>query len=74
MKRTAEAKETLLRATTAISRTALYCYNLSCYEAQLRHTERAKLLLQECFTKDATMKATALDDPDLESLWAVISA
>jgi hypothetical protein len=69
MKRTAEAKETLLSAPTAISGTALYCYKLACYEAQLGLTDRAKALLQECFTKDATMKATALDDPDLGPVW-----
>jgi hypothetical protein len=64
-----EAKETLLRAPEAISSTPLYCYNLACYEAQIGHTESAKLLLTECFTKDAKMKATALEDPDLEPIW-----
>jgi hypothetical protein len=53
----------------SIRGTALYCYNLACYEAQLGCTESAKALLQECLAKDATMKATALDDPDLESAW-----
>ncbi|MEJ0000948.1 MAG: hypothetical protein WDO13_18320 [Verrucomicrobiota bacterium] len=38
MKRTAEARETLLSAPSAISGTPLYCYNQACYEAQLgRH-------------------------------------
>ncbi|MEJ0000919.1 MAG: hypothetical protein WDO13_18175 [Verrucomicrobiota bacterium] len=73
MKRTAEAKETLLSAPTAISGTALYCYNLACYEAQLGRIDRAKSLLEACFTKDANMRATALDDPDLEQVWDSIA-
>jgi hypothetical protein len=35
MKRTAEAKQTLLSAPEAIREAALYSYNLACYEAQL---------------------------------------
>jgi len=73
MKRTVEARDTLIAAPLPIAATALYYYNLACYEAQLGETERAKLLLKECFTEDASMKATALDDPDLEPLWDSIA-
>ncbi len=65
----AEAKQTLLNAPEPIQDTALYSYNLACYEAQLGSVEPAKALLKKCFAKDAKMKATALDDPDLKPVW-----
>ncbi|MEJ0000940.1 MAG: hypothetical protein WDO13_18280 [Verrucomicrobiota bacterium] len=70
LKQTTEAKQTLLNAPEPIRDTALFSYNLACYEAQLGDLDRAKALLRVCFSKDANMKATALDDPDLEPLWS----
>jgi hypothetical protein len=69
LKRTAEAKQTLLNAPVAIRETALYSYNLACYEAQLGQHEKAKVLLAECFTRDKSMRDGALDDPDLAPVW-----
>jgi len=69
MKRTAEAKQTLLNAPEAIRETAQYSYNLACYEAQLGAIAKAKALLKVSFEKDPEMKETALDDPDLEPVW-----
>jgi hypothetical protein len=69
LKRTAEAKQTLLDAPESIRETAQYSYNLACYEAQLGHPDKAKLLLNACFTKDKSMRQTALGDPDLEPVW-----
>jgi tetratricopeptide (TPR) repeat protein len=69
LKRTAEAKQTLLGAPPAIRETALYCYNLACYEAQLGDRDKAKALLAECFKRDKSMREGALDDPDLEPVW-----
>jgi tetratricopeptide (TPR) repeat protein len=68
-KRTAEAKATLIRAPAAIRDTALYCYNLACYETQLGNLGEAKTLLKQCFQKDKRLREGALDDPDLEPLW-----
>ncbi len=59
-------KQTLLSAPKPIRDTALYSYNLACYEAQLGDVSRAKALLKVSFEKDPELKETALDDPDLE--------
>lgn len=69
LKRTKEAKMTLESAPASIRLTALYCYNLACYETQLGNLGIAKLLLQECFVKEPRYREEALDDPDLEPLW-----
>jgi hypothetical protein len=55
--------------TATVAHTALYSYNLACYEAQLRRTEKAKLLLKECFAKVPKMRQTALDDLDIQPVW-----
>jgi tetratricopeptide (TPR) repeat protein len=67
-KRTEEAKETLLTAPFAIRDTALYYYNLACYETQLGHLAEARGLLKVCFKKDEHFREEALDDPDLAPL------
>ena len=69
MKRTSEAKQTLLNAPQPIRESALYSYNLACYEAQLGSVETAMTLLKTCFAIDPEMRETALDDPDLELVW-----
>ena len=68
LKRTQEAKDTLLGAPVAIRDTALFYYNLACYETQLGHVEAAKQLLKTCFKKDKHFRREALDDPDLEPI------
>jgi tetratricopeptide (TPR) repeat protein len=70
LKRTAEARETLLAAPSPIRNTALYCYNLACYEAQLGNLGNAKLLLRQSFDTEPAYRDGALDDPDLEPLWS----
>ena len=72
MKRTAEAKQTLLNAPEAIRETAQYSYNLACYEAQLGNIAEAKRQLSIAFKMDQNFKADSLDDPDLEPLWSAI--
>jgi tetratricopeptide (TPR) repeat protein len=69
LKRTEEAKQTLLCAPEEIRKTPLFSYNLACYEAQLGRRDEARSLLEECFRKDLSMRADALDDPDLEPVW-----
>ena len=68
-KRTLEAKKTLLSAPLPIRDTALYSYNLACYEAQLGELDTAKVLLDACFRKDKCFRLDALEDSDLEPLW-----
>lgn len=70
LKRSLEAKLTLESAPQTIRETALYYYNLACYESQLGNLEAAKTLLKKCFSIDPTWREESLDDPDLEPLWA----
>ena len=69
MRRTEEARQTLLNAPEPIQNIAVYSYNLACYESQLGDVRAAKKLLKECFDKDASFKQLALDDPDLQPVW-----
>jgi tetratricopeptide (TPR) repeat protein len=69
LKRTQEAKQTLESAPMSIRDTALFFYNLACYEAQLDNLVRANALLKECFKKEPYYRQESLDDPDLEPLW-----
>ncbi len=68
LNRTAEAKQTLFNAPEPIRDTALHS-NLACYEALLGDVAKAKTLLTISFEKDPELMETALDDPDLESVW-----
>ncbi len=77
LKRTAEARDNLLRVVDRFSVSATLRYNLACYECQLGRLEHAKKWLEEAFrlAKDAKkMKLAALDDPDLEPLWKQIGS
>ena len=53
----------------SIRDTALYFYNLACYEAQLGNLDEAKRLLKDCFSKDPQYREESMDDPDLEPVW-----
>lgn len=69
LKRTQEAKDTLLAAPATIRSTAVFHYNLACYEAQLGNLDAAKQLLKTSCVLDAKHKTEALDDPDLAPIW-----
>ena len=43
----------------------LFSYNLACYRAVAGNLTEAKRLLAEAFSMDASLRITALDDPDL---------
>jgi tetratricopeptide (TPR) repeat protein len=45
-------------------------FNLSCYEAQLGNLDRAKAHLKRAIDIDPEWRLAALEDPDLEPLWA----
>jgi predicted Zn-dependent protease len=47
----------------------LFSYNLACYRAVVGNLTEAKRLLAEAFSMDASLRITALDDPDLVGVW-----
>lgn len=45
-------------------------YRLGCAECQLRNMVEAKAALERAFTLSPDLRLRALDDPDLEAIWA----
>jgi len=74
LKRTAEARENLLRVLERFPDSALMHYNLACYECRLGNHDRARELLFKAFRlpDGAQFRDTALEDEDLRELWALI--
>jgi tetratricopeptide (TPR) repeat protein len=74
LKRTAEARDNLLRVVDRFPASATMRYNLACYECQLGRLEQARDWLAKAFKlgNAKKMKLAALDDPDLEPLWKEI--
>ncbi len=68
LKRTREAKERLLSGPPALRETAIFYYNLSCYECLLGHLQEAWLLLERAIQIDPSFKKLAESDADLEAL------
>lgn len=65
-----EAATVILEAARArFPQEALIAYNLACYRAVTGRIDEAKKLLAEAFTLDASLRLTAIDDPDLEGVW-----
>lgn len=75
LKRTAEARDNLLRVVDKFPISATMRYNLACYECQLGRMEQAKMWLEKAFAlgDPKAIKAEALEDRDLEPLWADIT-
>jgi tetratricopeptide (TPR) repeat protein len=48
-------------------------FNLACHEAQMGNLDRAKTHLKRATKADPKFRLTALDDPDLEPLWATLA-
>jgi tetratricopeptide (TPR) repeat protein len=69
LKRTQEAKDTLLHAPPCIQETATFCYNLACYETQLGNLAEGKRLLKLCFGRNKAFREESVRDPDLKPLW-----
>jgi tetratricopeptide (TPR) repeat protein len=70
LKRTAEARDNLLRVVDKFPISATMRYNLACYECQLGRLAQAKEWLEKAFKMgDARrMRLMALEDPDLAPL------
>ena len=69
LRQTAEARETLLTAPTAIHHTAVFYYNLACYETQLGNLTAGKKFLEQSFKINKRFRQDWLKDPDLAPLW-----
>jgi len=69
LKQTVEAKSTLLDAPESIRETALYYYNLACYETQLGDLTAGRQLLEKSCSLDKRFRQDAQSDPDLQPLW-----
>ena len=67
------AKRILLRALVSHPDNANIHYNLSCYETRLQHFRRAQRHLARAIQLDPRFKALAMDDVDLEPLWAKVT-
>lgn len=69
-----QAREILTRAHQLMPEESLIPYNLGCYECRLGNLPAAWACLEKVFAlgNPKVFKAMALEDPDLEPLWAKI--
>ena len=75
LKRTAEARDNLLRVVDKFPEDATMRYNLACYECQLGRLDEARQWLRKAFAlaNARRIRSMALDDLDLKPLWKEIS-
>lgn len=69
MKKTNEAKKSLLEGPTSLIDYPTFHYNLACYEACLGNEDSARNYLKIAFKMQPSYRKDALHDPDLKSLW-----
>jgi hypothetical protein len=69
-----EAKALLLKGEPFLKETALWHFNLACYECQLGDVEAAKARLARAFKIDRSYRRKAAEDEDLRSLRDWISS
>jgi tetratricopeptide (TPR) repeat protein len=76
LRRTAEARDNLLKVVEEFPVSATILYNLACYECQLDNLDESRRWLERAFRvgNRKQMKAAALKDPDLKPLWKEIEA
>ena len=63
-----DARHVLLDGPDELEQSALFYYNLACYEALLGEGQVALSTIQRAFHLDPDLKKIALEDPDLESI------
>ncbi|MDX6766633.1 MAG: tetratricopeptide repeat protein [Candidatus Methylacidiphilales bacterium] len=68
LRRTEEAKQTLLAGPPILRQTGIFFYNLACYEAQLGNLGPARDYLNQAVRMDERYREMALGDPDLDPL------
>lgn len=66
--RTDEALALLLNGPGSLREEPLFHYNLGCYHARLGDRGRALTCLREAFSRDPTLRRSAVADPDLKGL------
>jgi len=64
------ARQILLNFLNINDREPLVFYNLACYECQLGDLKKAKEYLDHAFTMEPELRTQALEDEDLEVVWA----
>jgi tetratricopeptide (TPR) repeat protein len=64
------ANEILLHATKRFPEDAMTHFNLGCYACQMGDVEEAKKRVEKATSLDRKFQMLALDDPDLEPMWA----
>lgn len=74
LKRTNEARAVLLPIVDKFERNHTISYDLACYECQLGNLKRARDWLQKAIDSagENDVRMRALEDPDLQPLWANI--
>ena len=74
LKRTQEARAVLLPIVHQFEGNRTIPYNLACYECQLGNLKEARRWLEKAIevSGDSDVKLWALEDPNLEPLWANI--
>jgi predicted Zn-dependent protease len=68
LRRTAEARDLLLKGPPLLRQDPTFHYNIGCYEAVLGNRESALQSLRESFALDETYRDFAHRDPDLEAI------
>ena len=68
------ARAVLLEAEQRHPDLPLVKFNLACFDCQLGDLASAKQRLSEAFQRDKSLRLAALEDPDLEPLWASLGA
>ncbi len=66
--KTAEARKLLITGPVALLKEPVYYYNMGCYEALLGNFHSAHENLQISFKMNASFRAIAKQDPDLEAV------
>ena len=61
------------RSQEPVEESGLIQFNLACYEAQMGSIHRAKVHLRRATKADPKFSLMAMDDPDLEPLWATLA-
>lgn len=64
------AERVLLSGSDILNDEALWHYNLACYASVAGRIDEAKERLRRAFEIDPRYRITALDDPDLDAVWA----
>jgi Flp pilus assembly protein TadD len=65
-----EAEKILLKAIELHPQEAILHFNLGCYACQLGRIDEAKNRIAQAVRLDRQFQSAALDDPDLEPMWA----